>query len=194
MRPALLAAARRVGYACGPHTVAGVVYALGTDERRSSDTPPWLQITRWLVLAPLACALIASAVSARLLAGLLPARRPRSNASPLTYGLAGFLLGDFTSQRRHKLVQVWRLDTQQGARVLRVAIPPAHRSDVRVGDTVLCWVRPLRDGTFATDRAENLRTGERISPSRQSPVLLVLACGYALLFTVLAASVLLTHA
>jgi hypothetical protein len=192
MRAAIESTGRRLGLACGPHNLEGSVYALAADRARPSDTPPWFRALRWLVLAPVVCTLIATALASRFLAGfLLPRRRPHSTPSALTYGLGGLVLGDVLARRRESLVQVWRLDTPTGARVVvRIGIPPSHASDVRVGDALMCWVRPQWDGTLAADRADNLRTGERISPRRPSRFVLaaVAVCAALLVVALLQAS------
>lgn len=195
MHPALEVTGRRLGLALGSHNLEGAVYALGSDHARRSDAPPWSRAVWGLAIGPTVAVLFAVLAAVRIATSMLrgTATRARS-AAPLTYGLGGFILGDALARHRHALVQLWRLDTPVGARLIRVAISPSHPSDVRVGDTLQCWVRSHRDGSFSADRAHNLTTGERISPPRPSPLLMLGATAWTGLLLLALLHVLITHA
>lgn len=179
MHPALEVAGRRLGFALGDPNLAGSIYAISSDQARASDASPWTRAIWWLAVAPTAAVIFALFAATRIAASMVRGARTRSpSVTPLTYGLGGFILGDALARRRNALVQFWRLDTPVGARLVRIAIPPSHPSDVRIGDAVQCWVRAHRDGTFSVDRADNLATGERITPQRPSLALVAGAAAW----------------
>jgi hypothetical protein len=195
MHPALEAAGRRLGFALGDPNLEGSIYAISSDHARASDASPWTRAIWWLAVAPTAAMLVALFAAARIASSMLRGGSTRSrSAAPLTYGLGGYVLGDALARRRQTLVQFWRLDTPVGARILRIAIPPSHPSDVRTGDALQCWVRAHRDGTFSVDRADNLTTGERITPQRPSPLLLLAAAVWMAILLIVLLQALLAQA
>lgn len=194
MRPAVEAAGRRLGLTVGSHNLEGSVYALESDYARSCDAPPWSRLTRSLAVGPAVAVLFAVLVATSILASMLRRAGPRPVASLLTYSVGGFILGDLLARRRHTLARVWRLDTPGGARVVRISIPPSHASDVRLGDVLHCWVRVHRDGSCSADLAENLMTGERITPLRPSALLVFTATAWMAVLVVVVLHALVAHA
>lgn len=195
MYPALAVIGRRLGVPSGTHDFDGTVHSLESDYSRSSDLPPWQRAVWWLAIAPPVALLAAAIMAMRIATSMLRAPHTRSlSASPLTYGLGGVIIGDWLARRRHCLIRVWRLDTPLGARLVRIAIPPSHPSDVRIGDTLRCWARSHRDGTFSADQADNLSSGERIAPARPSPLIVFAASGWTALLIVALLQVASAHA
>ena len=183
MSAVLEATGRRLGFVSGNYDLEGRVYSVESDNGRASDPPPWSRATRWLAIAPTLGLLVAAALSIRMITSMFRGSGTQARAAtPLASGLGGFILGDHLARRRPALVQVWRLDTGGGSRLVRIAIPPSHPSDVRVGDTLRCWVRPNRDGSFSVDRADNLRTGQMIVPTRPSALIIFGAAAWTGLF------------
>lgn len=164
-----LSIARALGFSVGPPDLEGRVYAVTYDVRRSDDRPPWARLLRGAVLAVGVAVAVVYAAAQTLLRG----RRHRA-ASPLTYGLAGVGLAKLLDPRSSP-IQVWKLDTAAGRRVVRIGIPPAYAIDVRPHDTVACWGAAHRDGTFRAYRAANRTTGGRVQPAHVTAVMAICA-------------------
>lgn len=171
-----------LGIPAGLPQLEGRIHSVVYDTPDSADHPLWSRLLAGAAVAAAA----ATAVMTWALAAMIRGRASRHHASPLTYGLAGFGAAHLL-HRKPALVQVWKIDTSTGRRVVRIAVPPGHARDVRTLDAVACWGRGHRDGTFRAYRALNRTTGEVVQPAHVSPLVIA---GAALVGLVLVALVL----
>lgn len=184
-------------------SIEGSVYAIGETSQVAADRPGWARALHWAAVA--VAFLVAATVAlswriGRLLFGRR-GRRPNNVSLPALFrrlaggadsrgnSVVGAVLGAFLGARlgaHHPTpIQLWRVDTADGAYAVRVPISPAHPFDVRVGDIVRCWGRLGGDGTMHAHRVFDSRTGKdvRITLVRREAVAVVAAAGVFALLT-----------
>ena len=183
--------ARALGLKSGPPDLGGTVHSIVLDRLDGSDHPAWARALTTLALAPTIGVIAAVTLLGSALARYLrPTSHQRVKASPLTDGLIGFGLSEFLGKHDRAMIQVWKLDTGAGRRVVRIPINPSHAADVRANDRVACWGRAHQDGTFRAYHAINQSTGSQIDPAHVSALVIAGAAFWSFVLVAFVAAIL----